>query len=153
MRPQVRDAVVHAFSVDALDEASAILLLGRSVSAKDMPGELVPPPAGGVTRLDYRRLQILLEPLSPTSTRASMILCIDPKLRIIPMSWVESILRRTICMIFFLLKRAALKIAAGEGRHYAAVKADPAFYEGFLGPRLRTYFAGQRAASGQAAKR
>ena len=142
----VRDAVVHAYSVDALDEASCVLFIGKSVGAHDMPDATVPPPVSGVLRLQYRRLQVLLEPLSETRTRACMILCLDPQLRLLPTAWVEGVLRRTICMIFWLLKRAALKIGEREGRHYDAIRADPDFYEGYLAPRLRQYFERLRGA-------
>ena len=144
-----RDAVMHAYAVDALDEANAILIIGRSVTAMDMPTEPIPPPTD-VVRMEYRRLQILLEPIDERTTRISLMLSIDPKAKAVPMSFIEGILRRSICMLYLLLKRAAKRVAAGDGVHAAAVSADRTyhgtnFYASYLAPRLRAHFANQNA--------
>lgn len=136
-----RDAVVHAYPVNALGEAGVIMLLARSVDADDMPGETrIPPlPSWPLARMEYKKLQIVLEPISATTTKASLIFNVDAKLKIVPQSFVQSILKRTLCLLFWHLKRTARKIGQGEGAHAAAVVADRAFYADWLLPRLKQH--------------
>ena len=61
------------------------------------------------------------------------------KLKIVPQSFVQSILKRTLCLLFWHLKRTARKIGQGEGAHAAAVVADRAFYADWLLPRLKQH--------------
>ena len=124
---------------------SCHLLPSPSVSFHLRPS----PPSHLQPRLEYRKLQILLEPLSETSTRASLMLSIDPKMRVLPMAFVEGILRRTVCMLFWLCRRAALKAGTGEGPHAAAIRADPAFYQDFLAPRICAHFERRAKAKAQ----
>ena len=77
-----------------------------------------------------------------------MILQIDPAVPVVPIGLIEGLLRRTICMLFFLLRRAAEKIASGHGAHAQAVRADATyhganFYTTFLQPRLQEHFKNQ----------
>ena len=50
-----------------------------------MPDEDIPPPEPHV-RMEYRRLQVALEPVSTNTTRASLIMDVDPKLDRVPQS-------------------------------------------------------------------
>ena len=129
-------------------QSNAIILIGKSVTQAEMPDDHIPP-VGDTARLEYRKLQVLLEPLSETSTRASLMLSIDPKMRVLPMAFVEGILRRTVCMLFWLCRRAALKAGTGEGPHAAAIRADPAFYQDFLAPRICAHFERRAKAKAQ----
>ena len=91
-----RDAVLHGYGVDCLDSHGTILVLAKSVEAHEMPADasIFPPePSWPLVRMQYRRLQVSLEPLSPMSTRATLLMEIDPKLRVVPQSVVESVLR------------------------------------------------------------
>ena len=68
-----RDAVVHGFGVDCLSTAGRMLIMGKSVTAEEMPADrnVIPEePEWPLVRMEYRKLQVALEPLSPTTTRA-----------------------------------------------------------------------------------
>ena len=53
-----RDAVLHGYGVDCLRSEGKILILARSVSPGDLPGDTIPPPSEDLVRMDYRRLQV-----------------------------------------------------------------------------------------------
>ena len=133
-----RDAVVHAYPINALREAGCIMLLGRSVDASDMPDDSIPPPPSWpLARMEYRKLQVVLEPLGETTTRACLIFNVDPRLRVVPQSFVQNILKRSLCLLFWQLRRTARRIRQGEGAHAAAVAADWSFYGEWLHSRLK----------------
>ena len=63
-----RDAVVHGFGVDCLSTAGRMLIMGKSVTAEEMPADrnVIPEePEWPLVRMEYRKLQVALEPLSP----------------------------------------------------------------------------------------
>ena len=143
-----RDAVLHGYGVDCLEQLGKILILARSVTADEMPNEAIPPlPAWPNERMEYHKLQVALEPVSPTTTRACLIMEVDPKLRVVPQAMVEGVLRRTLCIIFWQLARTARRIGHRSGPHYAAVEADPSFYREWLAPRLGNHFLKKRGSS------
>jgi hypothetical protein len=138
-----RNAILHGYAVNALDEAGCVMVLAKSVRAGETPPEaaaaFAPMPSSPHVSMEYRKLQCVLEPLSQTSTRATLILSVDPKLRMVPQSLIETVLRRTICVIFWQLRRTAERIGRAEGPHAAAVEADPAFYDEWLAPMLKAH--------------
>ena len=140
-----RDAVVHGFGVDCLSTAGRMLIMGKSVTAEEMPADrnVIPEePEWPLVRMEYRKLQVALEPLSPTTTRACLMIDVDAKLRFLPQTSVEWVLKRTLGVIFMRLTNAARKIGQREGPHYQAVQADRAFYEGWLQTRIAEYLRG-----------
>ena len=59
----MRDAVLHGYGVDALDDGY-MLIIGRSAQQADFPDVIFPPVKGlGAARMHVQGLQVLITPL------------------------------------------------------------------------------------------
>jgi len=134
-----RDAVVRGYGVDALEAAGKILFIGRSVDQAELPDARVPQPDRGVTRMLFKRLQCSLEPIDATTTHATLLMTIDPRIDAIPYAMLQGFIRRTLCLFFWQLRRCAGGISSARGPHAEAVAADAAFYRGWLEPKVEAY--------------
>ena len=77
-----------------------------------------------------------MEPIDERTTSATLLLSLDPKIKLIPQRMLEAGLRRSMCLLFWQLRRSAVRLGRGEGAHAAAVAADPRFYDGLEHLRL-----------------
>ena len=111
----------------------------RSVESAELPPGTPYPPPPSSGRMLFHRMQVALEPLDATTTRATLLMSLDPQFKLVPAPVVEGALRRTLCLFFLQKKRSARRIRSGEGPHAAAVQADHTFYRDWLDPKVVEY--------------
>ena len=142
-----RDIVAHGYGVDLLHQGQ-LLIMCASVERDAFPDDPIPPPprlfAG--RRALIREMRVLLEPLAADRTRCTLVINMDLRVPL-PQSMVDMVTRNVIGVFFYLQARAAKKISRGDGPHLQAIGKDPAFYQGWLQPKLERYFARQHTAS------
>ena len=142
-----RDVVAHGYGVDLLHEGQ-LLIMCSSVERDAFPDDPVPPAprSFGGRRALIREMRVLLEPLAADRTRCTLVINMDLRVPL-PQSMVDLVTRNVIGVFFYLQARAAKKISRGDGPHLQAISKDPAFYQGWLQPKLERYFARQHTAS------
>ncbi|KAL0591726.1 hypothetical protein ABG067_000868 [Albugo candida] len=137
-----RDAVLHAFGVNACYEHRCILLLGQSAS-DDMIQ--VPKMKGwNVDRIDIRGFRAKIEPIELSKAQACIVVNMDIKCSI-PKSLLNYGIRKGAGLIHHLISRQAVKIekACRENifdEHVKRIHTDPSNVYSWLRPRLRHWF-------------
>eukprot|EP00004_Rigifila_ramosa_P018451 TRINITY_DN4593_c0_g1_i3.p1 TRINITY_DN4593_c0_g1~~TRINITY_DN4593_c0_g1_i3.p1 ORF type:complete len:433 (+),score=122.31 TRINITY_DN4593_c0_g1_i3:170-1300(+) len=124
-----RDAVLQAYSVDAL-ERRAVVIMGQSVTS--FPGIEMPPIDGwiGADRMFFHAMKFLVEPVNDTTTRIVWIANLDLKSPL-PQTLLNFILRKVACFFLVFLGKMAKSIGEeGETNVYRIrIKNNPLFYQ------------------------
>ncbi|DAZ99580.1 TPA: hypothetical protein N0F65_001408 [Lagenidium giganteum] len=142
-----RDAVIHAFGINACYEHRCILLLGGSTDQANLPPGVTVPKLKGWNsdRMEIRGFRALIEPLSPTKARKCIVANIDPKCPI-PKSLLNFGIKKMAGILLYLIMKEAEKIEAaqrdgkGDNEHLRRMQADPTGFYAWLRPRLVRWF-------------
>ncbi|KAF0684060.1 Aste57867_23981 [Aphanomyces stellatus] len=137
-----RDAVIHAFGINATYEHRCILLLGKSAVQDAHPDVQFPPVKGwNSDRMDLRGFRALIEPYGRTRARMCIVVNVDPKCPV-PQSLLNFTIKKMAGILLYLLMKEAQKIerntADERNPHVARILHDP-FYK-WLKPRMDTWF-------------
>eukprot|EP00004_Rigifila_ramosa_P018452 TRINITY_DN4593_c0_g2_i1.p1 TRINITY_DN4593_c0_g2~~TRINITY_DN4593_c0_g2_i1.p1 ORF type:complete len:338 (+),score=95.83 TRINITY_DN4593_c0_g2_i1:982-1995(+) len=124
-----RDAVLQAYSVDAMEERATVIM-GKSVES--FPGIEMPPIDGwfGADRMVFHAMKFLVEPVTDTTVRIVWIANLDLKSPV-PQAFLNFILRKVACFFLVFLGRTVRSITEeGEKSVYRQrMKKRPEFYE------------------------
>lgn len=105
-----RDAAIHAYGVDCLEEYGLIVLLGESVDSYD--GIEIPfKPAGwGHQIMQVKEFNAVIEVLSPNAARTCIITTVDPKV-LLPRSLVNFAIKNLAALVLWLIQKQAVKVS------------------------------------------
>jgi len=133
-----REALLHHYLVDALDEGF-LLLMYRSAQTQDYPG-LRLPRLGGLfsERVQLHGMQVMLQPLSTRTTRCSYLFCMDLQTPFVPRPLLNWAVRCNVGRIFASLQREARRISDGplHSHHAARMEAQSVIYFEWALPRV-----------------
>ena len=133
-----RDAVLHGYGVDALDDGF-MLVIGRSAQQADFPSVAFPPVTGfGSARMHVQGLQVLVTPLAERRVRCSYVVHIDMRAPL-PAPMLQFATQRVVGMIFHKLQKEARRIRLGsaESPHAARMERERHVYFGWMLPRMK----------------
>ena len=136
-----RDAVIHAFGIDASYEFGCVLILGDSVDSwvgVDFPPK---PTTINSDRMLVRGFQAMIKPLSKTSGTVSIVANIDPKCPL-PQSLINFGTKKLAgVLLYYLIKEAEkIKIQPEKNPYAIRMREDPTEFYGWMGPRMDAYF-------------
>ena len=137
-----RDAVLHGYGVDALDEG-LMLILGRSAQQADFPDVPLPAVRGfGAARMHVQGLQVALTPLAERTVRCAYVVHIEMHAPL-PAPMVQFATQRVVGMIFHKLVKEARRIRQGPSAsaHAARMARDAHIYEEWIAPRVHAALA------------
>ena len=136
------DMLLHAYGADCLATAGSFIVCGRSARQRDWPNVAFPrrPPGGG--RQEIAALRLRVTPLAGGRTHASLTYAIDPRrapaAAALP-SWVVNwLVSHAVGSVFTALAACARRMhdRPHASEHVDAIAAEPAFYQGWLAPRV-----------------
>ena len=136
------DMLLHAYGADCLTTAGSFIVCGRSARQRDWPNVAFPrrPPGGG--RQEIAALRLRVTPLAGGRTHASLTYAIDPRrapaAAALP-SWVVNwLVSHAVGSVFTALAACARRMhdRPHASEHVDAIAAEPAFYQGWLAPRV-----------------
>ncbi|CAK4617360.1 hypothetical protein LEN26_006053 [Aphanomyces euteiches] len=105
-----RDAVIHAFGINATYEHRCILLLGQSPNEENHPNVTFPPIKGwNADRMQLRAFRALIEPYARNRARTCIVANVDPKCPV-PQSLLNFTIKKMAGILLYLLMREAQKI-------------------------------------------
>ncbi|RHY24913.1 hypothetical protein DYB32_008627 [Aphanomyces invadans] len=148
-----RDAVIHAFGINAVYEHRCVLLLGQSALQDDHPTSRFPPIKGwNADRMHIRAFRALIEPYGRNRNRTCIVVNVDPKCAV-PTSLLNFAIKKMAGILLYLLMREAQKIEKHSADHGVVdderdvhfnpyvhrIRRDP-FYT-WLKPRMDKWFA------------
>lgn len=136
-----RDFALHGYGVDCLYENGCIVLAGKSIEAH--PNVEIPFRATGwlQDRLVIKDLYCVFRVISPTSTKITIIACVDPKAPL-PQVIVNFIMKKAAGLALYLLQSQAKKVVDDPGcEHGRRMRANTAFYSDWLLRKYRAYCA------------
>nr|CCA22750.1 transmembrane protein putative [Albugo laibachii Nc14] len=137
-----RDAVLHAFGVNACYEHRCILLLGQSA-----PDDMIQVPkmkGWNVDRIDIRGFRAKIVPIEPSKAQACIVVNMDIKCAI-PKSLLNFGIRKGAGLIHHLTSRQAMKIEKARrentsDEHLERIQSDPSEVYSWLRPRMSQWF-------------
>ncbi|OQR98263.1 transmembrane protein [Achlya hypogyna] len=141
-----RDAVVHAFGINATYEHRCVVLLGKSITEEQSPvNNLEFPPVKGwnADRMELRAFRALVEPYGRNRGRTCIVVNVDPKCPV-PMSLLNFTIKKMAGVLLYLLMREAAKVEKHSDEpgttnpHVLRIQNDP-FYA-WLRPRMNKWF-------------
>ncbi|OQR94905.1 transmembrane protein, partial [Thraustotheca clavata] len=141
-----RDAIVHAFGINATYEHRCIVLLGKSITEDQCPvNNLEFPPIKGwnADRMDLRAFRALIEPYGRNRARTCIVVNVHPKCPV-PMTLLNFTIKKMAGILLYLLMREAGKIEKHKNEHDPTnehakrIRNDP-FYL-WLHPRMQKWF-------------
>ena len=136
------DMLLHAYGADCLTTAGSFIVCGRSARQRDWPNVAFPrrPPGGG--RQEIAALRLRVTPLAGGRTHASLTYAINPRrapaAAALP-SWVVNwLVSHAVGSVFTALAACARRMhdRPHASEHVDAIAAEPAFYQGWLAPRV-----------------
>jgi hypothetical protein len=134
-----RDAAIHAYGIDCMEEYGTIVLVGNSVD--DFPGADIPfKPAGwGHQTMEVKTFNAVVEIVSPTSARTTIIASVDPKVPL-PRAMVNFAIKKLAGLILWLIQKKAVAISEAKDLeacpHNTAISGDADFYTHWLLPKM-----------------
>ncbi|RHY69718.1 hypothetical protein DYB38_009689, partial [Aphanomyces astaci] len=147
-----RDAVIHAFGINAVYEHRCVLLLGQSATQEDHPTVPFPAVKGwNADRMHIRAFRALIEPYGRNRNRTCIVVNVDPKCAV-PTSLLNFAIKKMAGILLYLLLREAQKIEKHSTEfgvlddqgdphfnpYVARIRRDP-FYT-WLKPRMDKWF-------------
>ena len=136
-----RDAVIHAYAIDATREYGSVLVLGNSVDS--FPGVDIPPVEKrglNTDRLVINGFKGIIKPISRTSAFVTIVTNVDPKCPL-PQSLINLSTRKLAGMILYYLLKEAEKIGKDSENPYARrMDEDPTGFYKWMTPRMESYF-------------
>ena len=132
-----RDAVLHGYGVDALDDGF-MMILGRSVEQSEWADLRFPVAGGfGAARMLVHGLQVLIQPLGPDAVRCVFLSCLDLQMPV-PPPVLQLATQTVVGMIHHQLEKEARRIhsAAAASDHAARMERDAHIYWGWMKPRV-----------------
>lgn len=135
-----RDAVIHAFGVNATYEYGCVVIIGDSVD--EWENVIIPPIKGwNCDRMIIRGFRAMIKPISRTSAQIVIVANIDPKCPI-PQSLLNFCTKKLAGVLLYLLMKEAEKIGKHpETNPYAIrMREDPSGFYKWLRPRMNLYF-------------
>jgi len=133
-----RDASMAAFGADCLDEKGLILLIGKSCD--ELEGVHIPFEAKSWfhDRLDIKDFKTLIQVVSPTEAKTTMITTMDLKINNVPQSALNFVIRNVSGMLLLMLQQQAKKISLNpKCKHATRIRDNKDFYEGWVLKKLR----------------
>ena len=134
-----RDAVLHGYGVDALDDGF-MMILGRSAQQGDFPDIEFPPVEGfGAARMHVQGLSVLIQPLGERRVRCAYVIHID-MMAPLPPPMLHFATQRVVGMIFHKMKKEARRIRQQNGgkpsAHAVRMGREAHIYEAWMKPRM-----------------
>ena len=133
-----RDAVLHGYGVDALDDGF-MMILGRSAQQGDFPDISFPPVRGfGAARMHIQGLSVLIQPLAERRVRCAYVVHID-MMAPLPPPMLHFATQRVVGMIFHKMKREARQISSETttpSTHARRMREEAHIYEEWMRPRM-----------------
>lgn len=135
-----RDAVLKVCAINACYERQCILMMGNSVEEDSLPSSIKVPTCRGWSagRMEINGLRALIEPLSRTKARTSIVANIDPKCAI-PKPLLNFGIKKMAGILLYVMRKEAEKIekAQQEGadnQHLSRIQGDPSQFYAWLRP-------------------
>ncbi|KDO31719.1 hypothetical protein SPRG_03637 [Saprolegnia parasitica CBS 223.65] len=141
-----RDAVVHAFGINATYEHRCVVLLGKSITEDQSPVNNIEfPPVKGwnADRMELRAFRALVEPYARNRGRTCIVVNVHPKCPV-PMSLLNFTIKKMAGVLLYLLMREAAKVEKHSdepgttNQHVLRIQNDP-FYA-WLRLRMNKWF-------------
>ena len=134
-----RDAGIHAYGIDCLQEYGTIVLVGHSIDS--FPGADIPFRAAGWGHqtMHVKHFNAVVQVLSPTSAKTTIIATIDPRVAL-PRTIVNFAIKKLAGVVLWLIQKKALAVAQAKDPtkcpHNQAIDRNTDFYAGWLLPKI-----------------
>lgn len=126
-----REAFLVGYGIDDLEQHGRILIMARSVdeSKEALPEGVRPPPKiSGNVRCNVEYGGFRLEVTSPTSTRLSFIMSMDPKIPKIPKAVLNWVCGKVMWRVLGEIQKAAKLAQDCKSKYYARRRERPDVY-------------------------
>ncbi len=152
-----RDTVIHAYACDLLEEEGKLILIGKSVHEKmdefkekynkfaDNTFKETPlkPITWFHNRLNVLDFKAIMEPITPTSVKTTIIATMEPNL-VLPQFLINFIIKNIAGLFLYFFTNQVKKIVninpAGPPCQYKdKVQKNPAFYCDWIVPKLKHF--------------
>ena len=132
------DLAVHGFGVDALS-SGYFLILAKHASQKDWPDNPIPRKRG--LRVAFSGLQVMIEPVGPTSVRSCLVASLDTAQTPLPDWLLNFTIKYLMGVLFYVQAKCAQKMRARPERssHARLVASKPHFYRDWLSVKVDRY--------------
>lgn len=145
-----RDAVLKVCAINACYERRCILMMGNSVDEESLPSSIKVPSCKGWSagRMDINGLRALVEPISRTKARTSIVANIDPKCAI-PKPLLNFGIKKMAGILLFLMRKEAEKIEKAQqdgasNDHLTRIQGDPTQFYAWLRPLVDRFLDDQQ---------
>nr|CCA22748.1 transmembrane protein putative [Albugo laibachii Nc14] len=137
-----RDAVLHAFGVNACYEHRCVLLLGETPDSSMID---VPKMKGwNSDRIHIHGFRALIEPIEKLTTRACIVINMDPKCAL-PKNVINYWIKKGAGLMHYMIIKESIKIEKARreksaNEHLKRIECDPVGFYAWLQPRVREWF-------------
>lgn len=142
-----RDAVLHAYGVNACYEHRCVLLLGETPDSSMIS---VPKMKGwNSDRIHIHGFRALIEPIEKLKTRACIVINMDPKCAL-PKNVINYWIKKGAGLMHYMIIKESIKIEKARrektaNEHLKRIECDPVGFYAWLQPRVHEWFELEKA--------